>query len=388
MASDSDDPSSSSTMEEITLTPTPLPTLTVDLLVEILCRLPVKLLLQLRCVCKSWNHIISHPKFAKKHLSTTRHLHLVSHSYISGKRTLASYPLDSIFTGITTNVTKFVEYNQKYPRSELDYIVGSCHGIVCFVEYSKNVVLLWNPSIRKFKRLPPFEMPQVVTFFMFRMIYAFGYDHVTDDYKVIVALNYEDNSVHPGVRKTELKVYTLGTHCWKSVQEKFPCDVKLRFFDVFESGKFVSGKINWLACKDWIREKKYSIVSFDLGNESYQSVLLPNIGEIHDRHKVVLGVLRDCLCLIVRHDVWIMKEYGNKESWTKLFTTSYLRDPNKAYSLTKAVYIYEDDKVLLQTYGDWNSKLIVYDYRKSAFKFTKIASSPEVCVESLISPCS
>jgi hypothetical protein len=102
-----------------------------------------------------------------------------------------------------------------------------------------------------------------------------------------------------------------------------------------------------------------------------------------------LGVLRDCLCLISGHDVWIMKEYGNKESWTKLFTVStYMRDPNKYYRLTKAVYIYEDDQVLLQTYGDWNSRLILYDYKKSAFKFTKIASSPEVCVESLISPCS
>ncbi|KAK2406996.1 F-box/kelch-repeat protein [Trifolium repens] len=53
-----------------------------DLVEEILCRLPVKFLLQLRCVCKSWNSLISHHKFAKKHLSmsTTRRLHIISYS--------------------------------------------------------------------------------------------------------------------------------------------------------------------------------------------------------------------------------------------------------------------------------------------------------------------
>ncbi|MCI53759.1 F-box/kelch-repeat protein, partial [Trifolium medium] len=57
----------------------PLPTLSLDLIEEILCRLPVKLLVQLRCVCKSWNALISDPKFAKKHLSrsTTRLVHFL-----------------------------------------------------------------------------------------------------------------------------------------------------------------------------------------------------------------------------------------------------------------------------------------------------------------------
>jgi hypothetical protein len=27
-----------------------------------------------------------------------------------------------------------------------------------------------------------------------------------------------------------------------------------------------------------------------------------------------LSVLRDCLCMMYGHDVWIMKEYGNEES--------------------------------------------------------------------------
>lgn len=53
--------------------------LTLDLLLEILYRLPVKSLLKLKCVCKSLNSIMSDPKFAKDHLrlSQTHHYHLL-----------------------------------------------------------------------------------------------------------------------------------------------------------------------------------------------------------------------------------------------------------------------------------------------------------------------
>jgi len=304
-------------LSAITLTPPShslhVPSLPVDLVVEILCRLPVKLLLQLRCVCKSWNHLISHPKFTKKHLSTTRsRLRLVTHTNVPGKLVIATYPLDSVFTGITTNITNFVEYEEKYRLNKFDYIVGSYDGIVCLVEYYQNAVLLWNPSIRKFKQSPPWKLPRILCSFSLRLTYGFGYDHVSDAYKVVVAIGYTAYDNRTVVDKTELKVYTLGTDVWKTVEEEFPVGVKLRTHDmVRHEGKFVSGKINWLACKDCCKENTYSIVSFDLGNESYQQLLLPDLGEIRDARELLLGVLRDCLCLISGHDVWIMKEYGN-----------------------------------------------------------------------------
>lgn len=50
-----------------TLQGQPLPTIPFDLIPEILSRIPIKPLLQLRCVCKSWNYlIISDPEFCKK----------------------------------------------------------------------------------------------------------------------------------------------------------------------------------------------------------------------------------------------------------------------------------------------------------------------------------
>ncbi|KEH16768.1 F-box protein [Medicago truncatula] len=62
----------------LTYPPPELPTLPFDLIPEILCRLPVKLLIQLRCLCKFFDSLISDPNFAKKHLHmSTKHHHLM-----------------------------------------------------------------------------------------------------------------------------------------------------------------------------------------------------------------------------------------------------------------------------------------------------------------------
>lgn len=108
----------------------PLPTLPFDLVAEILCRLPVKLLLQLRCICKLWNShsLINDSKFAKKHLSMTsmRRLYCVRRCPMySFKYILRSYPLDSFFRNTITNFSQFEyspnNFNGDYPR--LDFVL-------------------------------------------------------------------------------------------------------------------------------------------------------------------------------------------------------------------------------------------------------------------------
>ena len=61
--------------------------------------------------------------------------------------------------------------------------MGSCNGILCFINYNapgfnvSNVVYLWNPSIRKFKRLPDNQFP-IMTF-------GIGYGSQNNDFKVV-----------------------------------------------------------------------------------------------------------------------------------------------------------------------------------------------------------
>lgn len=326
-----------------------LPTLPFEIVAEILSRLPVKFLMQLQSVCKSWKSLISDSKFAKNHLrvSTTLHRLILTFINTSRKLSITDYPLSTVFTDVTATATQL-----NYPlndRNRFDVIVGSCHGILCFA-LDERFALLWNPSIRKFTQLPSLDIPKREGSYT---IYGFGYDHFNDTYKVVAVNCFESDTNGSKVYKTEVKVYTLGTDYWRRIQD-FPSGVP---FD--NSGTFVSGTINWLAAKDpytsWI------IVSLDLEEETYQYLLQPDYGAV-TVNSVTLGVLRDCLCILAHgdtfSDVWLMKEYGNNDSWTKLFRVPYMGDVGSC-PYTKALYLTEDDQVLLK----YQAELVVYNSR-------------------------
>ncbi|GAU16407.1 hypothetical protein TSUD_117560 [Trifolium subterraneum] len=240
-------------------------------------------------------------------------------SYVdqSDKNILTSYPLDSLFTNeVTTGVTQLEypphNFDEDDPLEFYDYIVGSCNGILCLRDYRDGFVLMCNPSLGKFKELPHLQIPQVLCPFQMPQVlnqadlsYGFGYDHVNDNYKVVVMMNYNvGESSGNRVDKTEVTVHTLGTSFWKNVQQEFPfCGLPIE-----ESGKFVSGTINWLlACTDLTcRSYPCFVVSFDLENESFQEVPKPGYGNV-ENNLVNLNVLRDCLCMICEHDIWLMK---------------------------------------------------------------------------------
>lgn len=231
----------------------PLPTLPFDLVAEILCRLPVKLLLQLRCLCKSLNSLILDPKFAKKHLrmSTTHHNLMVSSTNNLREFLLFVSPISSVFS---TN--SFTQRQLSYPNSLLKEYgapldVCSCDGIICFT-INDSYALLWNPSINKSKMLPPLEITRKILPFS---NYSFGHDPFTDDYKVFV--------VSFCINKNKVSVHTLGTSSWRRIED-FPC-----CSSACGSGIFIGGTINWLTFDNL----KYVIVSLDLKSGLYQKLL-------------------------------------------------------------------------------------------------------------------
>ena len=325
-------------------------------------------------VCKSLNHLISNTKFHKKHLSvsTTHNVHWVNYSY---KLVLKSIPLDFVFTNVTTTDTEKLRFSVYH----CGYLVGSCNGILCLAVYYEGSVLvqfrLRNPSIRKFKELPPHENSREPLPFT-EMMNGFGYDPVNDNYKVVSALRVFEYISGNIVAEDEVKVHTLGTNSWKSIQV-FPFVV----VPIQKSGQCVSGTINWLASKDTNKSQCF-ILSFDLGNESYQKVLFPNdIGKV-DACTLHLSVLRDCLIMFSGDDVWIMKEYGNKESWTKLCAISHRP------TFMKAIYVFKDEQVLFKCIKGWRCDYIFYNSRDGTSKCIRFENTPGICVKSLISPCS
>ncbi|XP_029130377.1 F-box/kelch-repeat protein At3g23880 isoform X2 [Cajanus cajan] len=304
--------------------------LPIELIQEILLRLPVKLLLQLRCVCKSWKTLISDPQFAKNQLRRSppaTHL-ILSFTSLSEKVTLRTYPLRSVFNAVT--VTPTVLSSPLRNQNGFDSVVGSCGGIICFaVEQSPGFLVLWNPTIAKFNTLPPLR-----EYDLSDLVCGFGYDSATHTYKVVAVYSFQRDSVC----ETEANVLALGTNMWRTIHD-FPS-----VFLLPESGKFVGGSLNWLA--SGAASCSRVIVSLDLGNELCEEVPQPDYGGVHVV-TVTLGVLRDCLCLLSHGntslDVWLMGEYGSKESWDRLFSF-YVEEPGY-FPYTKMLCHSEDDQV-------------------------------------------
>ncbi|KEH32810.1 F-box protein interaction domain protein [Medicago truncatula] len=363
----------------------PLPTLPFDLVAEILCRLPVKLLVQLRCLCKSFNTLISDPKFAKKHLqmSTKRNRLMLRSTNNLGKLFLYDSPIQSIFSTSRVKQTQLNYPNRLMNSHSCAY---SCDGIVCIAKTNFNsCAVLWNPSIQKFKILPPLETSPNRRAYI--SLYSFGYDHFIRNYKTVVISFVTDNSFRAG--KYEVRVLALGTDSWRRIQD-FPY-----LNTSSKPGVFMSSTVNWLT-HDNLR---ILIVSLDLENESYQNLWTPVLPRTRIANNHDLGVLKDCLCIFANcdmfWDVWVMKEYGNTDSWTKLYHVPYMRYRG-LWINTKILYVTEDDQLLMKVHELVSSskvKLVVYNSKSGTLKFPKIQNidylmDPEVYIESLISPCS
>ncbi|XP_059277162.1 F-box/kelch-repeat protein At3g23880-like [Lycium ferocissimum] len=242
-----------------------IPFLPTELITEILLRLPVKSLLQFTCVSKSWLALISSPEFVKNHLSSssnnkdyTHHkLMLCPYSYKDSLKYCSISSLDSV-----TEV-----FDLDFPlnkNSESVSIVGSVNGLICLTIKERDN-FLWNPSIRKFKKLPYSGSSLRSRYFS---MYGFGYDELHDDYKV-VGIRTKNNRWH------HVQIYSLNSHCWRSTD-----DFQSGGVSFYKSGMFVNGKLHWVTCVHGVTvDNGWDIIYVNLADGKYGKVEHPYCGE-------------------------------------------------------------------------------------------------------------
>ncbi|XP_058203815.1 F-box/kelch-repeat protein At3g23880-like [Rhododendron vialii] len=323
-----------------------------EIIFEILSRLPVKSLLRFRCVSKSWRSMISDPKFAKAHLSLAStnpdyaHHRLLLLSLLSHEFAVKSCSLHAVLQEHSDTAVD-LDYPLEAPHCKVR-IYGFCNGLACIG--TERIVFLWNPCTRKSKRLPAVE--RGARFIM----YAFGYVESIDDYKVV---GFFCNVGTCGFN-VEVMMYTLKTDSWRSIVEFSNC------LPLFGSGICVNGVLHWTASG----ESHKVIVSLDLLKETFGEVLLPDYRDGHSQ--LMLHFVSGCLCLVCDYDgicaeVWVMKEYGIRESWTKLVVVPYVAHPsNCPYS--EPLCILKNGDVLL----DILTHLVRFHPRDGTFAYPTI----------------
>lgn len=261
-------------------------------------------------------------------------------------------------------------------------VVGSCDGLVLLTndEYEKFLV---NPITLQHVEIPdsPLALKRGESFRM----HGFGYDRFSDDYKIVTLSYYDtDNEHEPDCVDTFVDVYSVKRGLWKRVDSS-PYDHAV---PELSSGAFVNGAIHWLASS---RESGYTsvIAAFNLVDEVFDEIPAPSGVDVNKFVFNHLVVLKGCLCMIdsrinSQTDVWIMKEYGLKESWTK-----FSIDANYEWDIFKPLCFIDDEEVVLLTEGE---SLVVYNLKERTLRDMVVDAVPAMFidggtfVESLVLP--
>ncbi|KAG4399573.1 hypothetical protein AAZX31_08G254900 [Glycine max] len=355
------------------------PVLPQELIVEILSWLPVKPLMRFRCVSKAWYSLIFHPSFIKLHLQRlpkNTHVLLTFDNYECvtcftpcSIRRLLENPSSTVIDGCH----RFKYYN---------FVFGVCNGLVCLFDsshkdgFEEYRIRIWNPATRimseDFPRLRLHSNDCKVVNYRRACEYTkfgFGYDDLSDTYKVVVILLYGKS------QQREVRVRCLGDPCWRKI---LTCPA----FPILKQqlcGQFVDDTVNWLALRrpgsdyQWetVAINELVIFSYDLKKETYGYVLMPDgLSEV-PVVEPCLGVLKGCLCL--SHDqrrthfvVWLTREFGVERSWTRLLNVSYEHFRNHGcppyYRFVTPLCMSENEDVLLLA-NDEGSEFVFYNLR-------------------------
>ncbi|XP_026419580.1 F-box protein CPR1-like [Papaver somniferum] len=284
------------------------------------------------------------------------------------------------YDSLTSSVCeiKDASIEMDHPFKSLRYLVrlmGSCNGLVCIrlvVDNDngdeKNYFYLWNPATREYKEIPksPIKIDRI-------QMSALGYDHNTDDYKLVIG-----TVEPPGSKGTLVQVYSLASNSWKpgqTVAYWFPS----HYLEKHKHGVLVNGYFHWLV----IAEHKFSLLSLGISDESFKELhLLPK--ELLEKNKqrcMSLGVLEGCLCLcllvtsdvdVPMFEVWQMLDYGVQESWARRFIIPLNSIMENCLIFLSPLWSFENGEILLMS----SSNLVLYDPEHgSARKLSKPSNS-------------
>ncbi|KAK2648582.1 hypothetical protein Ddye_016071 [Dipteronia dyeriana] len=276
--------------------------LPLPILMDILSRLPVKTILQCKCVCRTWFNILSDPYFAQMHLVTAP----VSVLLLTNLQQRSICNDDFLVPLLRLNRIGKVSADRLS-------LLTSCNGLLCLRDlgYKKDEISVCNPILRDHMILPQLRSKRV-----HRRILGFGITQSTNRYKLIQILNYKNQAEN--FDKFQVQIFTLGTDLWRNIGY-LPYELIQPSY-----GAFLHGDLHWYAHSP---DKTKFMCSFDLEKEQFQPFPGPPIqdhGQCRPVNSISVGVSGGFLYLCdgfleSNIDIWVMKNYGVKRSWTKEF---------------------------------------------------------------------
>ncbi|XP_059291532.1 F-box/kelch-repeat protein At3g23880-like [Lycium ferocissimum] len=380
--------------------------LPVDILVEILSRVPAKSLHRFRCVSKWFNCLICDHQFQNKHLghakSCTRDLE--SKRLITRVDGLAlSFSLSSTYNNAFTWRPNYVSDNKRKSSTFMLVNCPSVNGLLCVKlgTFDKLAVHLWNPTTNELRRLPnsslflgeetydPCDEP----------IYGLGHDSANDDYVVVRMIMRSPNSM-----VIKFEVYSLKNDSWRLIQLQ-PFSYASFRQDEYFNCQSLNSRFHWMVLDDNRDDISYVIVSLNLSNDEYKEIPQPNYQKfsIVDVDYTDVVVLDGQLCVYIHYfgrsfDLWTMKDYGVQQSWMMMLSIpqhDILASLNLDTSWLGHVqflpfYLFENGDFLLKVHTGERKDIMVYKKDKKVLEASILGHETigrsYVYTETLISP--
>lgn len=308
-----------------------------EIMKDILSKLPVRSLLRFRCVSKFWKTLIS------DHYFNLKHLNYAKNDQDSQKFLICQTdPILSFYSCPFQQTEDVHKLDCSLNYTPLGCKIYSCCDGLVFLIASDGLnaqYLLWNPSTRESIQLPRPE------FLMRGCMCGLAYDAASDGYKI---LKIDGNVVN---RQVSNEILVLKSGSWKRIGKPSIRPI-IPMLSGVASGRdclaFVHGAFHWLGLSQY-----YTIFSFDISNEVYGEI--PLLERMCNLFKIKyleyeVSVLGGLLCFHSTTNyqgegtfkLWVMTDYGVKESWTNLYT---IRDIDLLSARPK--YKFADGELLL-----------------------------------------
>jgi len=192
--------------------------LTQDLQIEILIRLPVKSLMRFKCIQRSWNILFKSPSFVnKKRLYNSEydkgHSLMILHKYEYSYITLLYCDYHKNRTTTTTTTPT----NTLFPDKGTIFKIksyGSCNGVFLLEAFYWDTIvthlILWNPTTKEVHVIP--DPPSCCDSKFDDSLYGFCAFNNDNNFKVVrLQLCFDENSV---IYPSLAEVYNLCTKSW------------------------------------------------------------------------------------------------------------------------------------------------------------------------------
>ncbi|KAI3834192.1 hypothetical protein MKW92_043982 [Papaver armeniacum] len=374
-----------------------------ELVIEILCRLPVDSILQCMQVCMAWRTLVRNPNLVHNHyLHQLRELLQEQQLDVDHHNTKSIVSLGQVFL-IEKGNFRFQYFDETYDyennhighdllqpfdrfykkllatirdsrvQDNNDYYyflypIGSCNGLVCFcfmydrrefrdVPYSLLTypMFVCNPVTGEYVNLPRCGAKEKD--FPIGITSGIGYDYFNNVYKVVVTIH---NMLELELRPNRLQVYTLGdVNGWRNIGIPY---------NISRECIYIDGSLFWL------HRDRCNIVAFDLTDEVFELLPTPPFYNPKCTYYKKLHVLKNRLCVVVRRypnlEIWFVKK---KKKKLQLHNNSGINESTGCWSWIKELslsregqgpFIMSSDLQPVTVLKD--GQVLLWDYEKRA----------------------